>query len=278
MSSGTKIASTSPARLGSDMAHRFLNIPLVAAILTTLPVAAVNAGGFVAPFMEIPAVVRPKALPDSLIIQVQMSDIVYGTEGLYLDGKDVPVQPGPPATMVPGLPNPNDNISISLPDFAAVGDANATLRRVERASGQLTATATACAQVGSDVKRYLSCISDALDEFADSLDRVTSDLPPGMRNVARIVNRASADIRRLRGDADRQLAKATTDAEREQIRRSTLMSATQIMSGAAAEIRKSITLVRVEDAELAAVQRATVVAVADATENVGIQLTRAVGL
>lgn len=278
MSSTTIIGSTSPARLGSDMTLRFLKFPLAAAFLMSVPVAQGHASGFVAPSASLPSVLRQKAAPDSLIIQVQMSDIVYGTEGFYLDGREVPTQPGPPPTMVPGLPNPNDKIIIGLPNLGAADDARATLRRVERASGQLTATTTACAQVGSDVKRYLSCITDALDDFAASLDQITSDLPPGMRNVARIVNRASADIKRLGADADRRLARATTDAEREQIRRDTLMAATRTMSGAAAEIRKSITLVRAEDPELAAIQRETVVTVADAADNVGIQLARAVGL
>ena len=99
-----------------------------------------------------------------------------------------------------------------------------------------------------------------------------------MQNVARIVQDARVQIDQSRVRAQRRLATATTDAERTAIRRDAANEARAALQTASTEIRKSIALVRADDPELANVQRATVTTVASAVDNVGIKLTRAVGL
>lgn len=178
----------------------------------------------------------------------------------------------------PSIVNPGDSFSIQIPGVGGTDGASQILDRVGRLGDRLGRASLACGQSAGDVGRYLSCVSDALDAFGAGLDQISTRLPPGMRNVASIVETASNDIARLRSDADRRLAAATTDAEREQIRRETVAAAAQTMATAAGEIRKSISLIRATDPDLANVQRETVLTVAQAVDDVGIQLSRAVGL
>ncbi|MCR8827335.1 two-partner secretion domain-containing protein [Pseudosulfitobacter koreensis] len=201
---------------------------------------------------------------------------------------DVPV---PPIFVGFPLPNPNDSIDN---DFGNEGDsdsgvttvgggtplaeAQATFEEVDTISESLEVAAESCGQSSGDVSRYLACMSDSLNEFADELDAIASDLPPGMQNVARIVQDARVRVDQARVRAEQRLAGATTDAERETIRREAVGEARDAMADAATEIRKSIALVRVSDPELATVQRATITRVAGAMDNVGITMSRAVGL
>ncbi len=201
---------------------------------------------------------------------------------------DIPV---PPVFVGFPLPNPNDSIDS---DFVGTGDdgpggaggsgagllgaAEATFEKVDTLSDTLEIAADSCGQSSGDVSRYLACMSDSLNEFADELDAISSDLPPGMQNVARIVQDARVRVDQARVRAEQRLAGATTDAEREAIRREAVGEARDAMADAATEIRKSIALVRVQDPELANVQRATITRVAGAMDNVGITMSRAVGL
>jgi filamentous hemagglutinin family protein len=201
---------------------------------------------------------------------------------------DVPV---PPVFVGFPLPNPGDTIGgdfgtggndglggTDIGGAALLGAAEATFEKVDALSESLEIAADSCGQSSGDVSRYLACMSDSLNEFANELDAISSDLPPGMQNVARIVQDARVRVDQARVRAQQRLAGATTDAEREAIRRDAVSEARDALADAATEIRKSIALVRVEDPELATVQRATVTRVASAMDNVGIKMSRAVGL
>ena len=198
--------------------------------------------------------------------------------------------PRPPVTMIPTLPNPADTILITLggqgatvvtgsgPASAAALAAENILAQVDRFAAVLEIAAENCSQSDADVGRYLACLSDALDAFADRLDEISVDLPPGMENVAEIVRDARRNIDSARSRAEQRLATATTDAERAAIRADAIGEARQAIAGASTEIRKAIALVRAEDPELARVQAATITRVVEAVDSVGIELSRAVGL
>ncbi|WCR20965.1 MBG domain-containing protein [Paracoccus alcaliphilus] len=198
--------------------------------------------------------------------------------------------PRPPVTMIPALPNPADTILITLggqgatvvtgsgPASAAALAAENILAQVDRFAAVLEIAAENCSQSDADVGRYLACLSDALDAFADRLDEISVDLPPGMENVAEIVRDARRNIDSARSRAEQRLATATTDAERAAIRADAIGEARQAIAGASTEIRKAIALVRAEDPELARVQAATITRVVEAVDSVGIELSRAVGL
>ncbi|MEQ6250659.1 MBG domain-containing protein [Sulfitobacter sp. HNIBRBA3233] len=196
------------------------------------------------------------------------------------------------------LPNPADRITLSLSigeesgpaglgngsgggtpaTAAALSDARETLETVQEIAGTLELASGSCAEISGDVDRYLACLSDALDDFANELDEIATDLPPGMQDVARIVRDARQNVNAARSRAQSRLAAATTDAQRDQIRRDAASEARAALDTAAAEIRKSIAFVRVDDPELASVQRATITTVAAAVDSVGIELSRATGL
>ncbi|MCU9837944.1 hypothetical protein OEZ49_09210, partial [Ruegeria sp. WL0004] len=193
--------------------------------------------------------------------------------------------PRPPTVGDIGLPNPTDDIRVLFTESSTFGGGTSaigltkekalkTLGDVRVLSDQMVIAAESCQQGSSDVSRYLACLSDALNSFAGELDEITADLPPGMENVADIIRNARSDIDRSRQRAERRLATATTDSEREAIRREALAEARTALDNAAGEIRKAIALVRVEDPELAGIQRATITTVAGSLETVGIQLSR----
>ncbi|NDW45688.1 MBG domain-containing protein, partial [Ruegeria sp. PrR005] len=208
----------------------------------------------------------------------------------YVDGSmtvDAPADtvPRPPSVGGFGLPNPTDDIRVLFTEGTTIGGGTSptgltkqaalkTLGDVRVLSDRLVVAAESCQQGSNDVSRYLACLSDALNSFAGELDEITADLPPGMENVATIIRNARSDIDRSRERAERRLATATTDAEREAIRRDALAEARTALDNAAGEIRKAIALVRVDDPELAGIQRATITTVADSLETVGIQLSR----
>lgn len=189
--------------------------------------------------------------------------------------------PRPPVVIVIGLPNPTDTFEGDITigtggDAGRIARQNAaeTFARVQDIAGSLEIAADACGQSSGDVGRYLACLSDALDDFAGELDAISLELPPGMENVAQIIQTARTRIDGAATRAAARLATATTEAERQAIRRDAANEARAALSEASNEIRKAITLVRAEDPELASLQRATIVTVADAVDNVGIQLAR----
>ena len=156
--------------------------------------------------------------------------------------------------------------------------AQETLENVDGIADTLEARAASCGQSSGNTARYLACLSDALDDFANELDIISADLPPGLRNVARIVQDARVEIDAARSRAQSRLATATTDAERAAIRQDAFAESRAALDTASTEIRKAIALVRVDDPELANIQRATITRVATTIDNVGITLTRATGL
>ncbi|RNF35914.1 two-partner secretion domain-containing protein [Paracoccus methylarcula] len=156
--------------------------------------------------------------------------------------------------------------------------AEATLARIDEIAAVLEIAAESCSQNDTDVSRYLACLSDALDDFANKLDEIATDLPPGMENVAEIVRDARRNIDTARTRAEQRLATATTAAEREAIRQDAIGEARVAIATASAEIRSAINFVRAEDPELAGVQTATINRVAEAVDSVGVELSRAVGL
>lgn len=189
------------------------------------------------------------------------------------------------------LPNPPDSILILLPDGsgdetggvsnagnpsnnAALSQARETLLIVQKLASTLEIAAASCNEDSENVTRYLACLSDALDDFADELDAISTDLPPGMENVARIVRDARQNVTRASERAQARLAGASSQAERDQIAREAIGEAQVALTSAATEIRKAISFVRADDPELAAVQRATVTTVASAIDNVAIELSR----
>ena len=188
-------------------------------------------------------------------------------------------QPKPPGDFGEIPPqNPDDAIQI-VPgtDGGATAEivaAQETLGNVDGIADTLEARAASCAQSSGNTARYLACLSDALDGFTDELDNIAEDLPTGLRNVARIVQDARVEIDAARVRAQSRLATATTDAERAAIRRDAFAESRAALDTASAEIRKAIALVRVDDPELANIQRATITRVATTFDNVGVTLTR----
>ena len=205
--------------------------------------------------------------------------LTYVDGSLYVQeasaGDDTPV---PPSTVPErGLSNPDDTF-IGFAGSQSVDAARETLELAQNISESLEIAANSCGTGGGDVGRYLACLSDALNDFAGELDSISTDLPPGMENVAQIVQAARTNINNARSRAATRLAGAQTDAERRAITADAVAEARSALSTASSEIRKAISLVRAEDPELAAIQRATVTTVASSMDNVGIQLSRVVEL
>ena len=188
-------------------------------------------------------------------------------------------QPNPTDTIQLALSTEPDGTTLAVPGpSTSVDDARRTLAAVEPIATTLEVAADACAQSSADVSRYLACLSDALNDFANELDEIASDLPPGMQDVARIVQDARRGIDGARARAESRLAEATTEAEREAIRRDAINESRAEIDTAANEIRKAIAFVRADDPELASVQTETITRISTAVESVGIELSRAVGL
>lgn len=194
--------------------------------------------------------------------------------------------PRPPVIVDVELPNPTDSFSdddsVIVGDVASVSSGTQsaldTLDTVQGLSDGLIAKTDSCGQSGGDVGRYLACLSDALSDFAGEMDAISNDLPPGMENVAQIIRTARSSIDQVRTRTEQRLAGATSDAERDAIRRDAITEAQSALTTASGEIRKAITLVRADDPELAAIQRQTILTVADAVDTVGLQLSRVADL
>ncbi len=174
-----------------------------------------------------------------------------------------------------GFNNPKDRINATIPVRERVKE---TLDAITGISEGFVSQAQSCTQSGKDTDRYLACLSDALYDLTEEVDAISADLPPSMQNVAEILKGARLDVDQARIRAQKRLANASTDAERQAIRADAANEARAALSNASGEIRKAISLVRVEDPELASLQSATITVVADAVDTVGIELSRAVGL
>jgi filamentous hemagglutinin family protein len=215
-------------------------------------------------------------------------DITEGTGTMTVQGEQ-DIVPRPPVVTVGFPQNPRDTIEgggFDDPSGVISGGggqierqrAAETFAKVQDVSGALEIAADSCGESSGDVSRYLACLSDALDDFAGELDAISLDLPPGMENVAQIIQTARSQIDGAATRAASRLADATTEAERQAIRRDAANEARAALNTASNEIRKAITLVRAEDPELANLQRATITTVASAVDTVGIELSRVTDL
>ncbi|MEX0286839.1 MAG: MBG domain-containing protein, partial [Paracoccaceae bacterium] len=160
----------------------------------------------------------------------------------------------------------------------SIEQAQDTLTVVSEASSELQENLESCDPGGGDVAVYLSCMSIALDQYADQLADISEDLPEGLSGVADIVRMTKNEISAVAEDSRQRLANATTDAEREAIRQDAVNQATASLQNAQSEIRKAIALVRAEDPELAALQRQQGETILVAIESTETGLSRAVGL
>ncbi|MFA3916477.1 two-partner secretion domain-containing protein [Ruegeria hyattellae] len=154
--------------------------------------------------------------------------------------------------------------------------AEGTLETVEAASTEFEAQASGCAS--EDVSDYLACVADAMDDYAQDLDAIAQSLPPGLESIGDIINGASAGVRAAGEKAQTRLALATTEAERQQIRREAIQEARVAIRSAQTEIRKAITLIRAEDPELVSLQREQVETIVAAVGSAEIGLSRVLEL
>ena len=215
-------------------------------------------------------------------------DITFVPGTLFVDPVAVSLAPPLDFNNEP-LVNPRDEVKTGLGDRdntsqldtrdpVELANEKQTLAAVGNLVSDLLDAINACDQQSGDVNRYLACLSDALNAFAGELDAIATDLPPGMQNVAQIVQDARVQIDTARQRAQMRLATATSDAEHDTIRIDAVNEARAALTNASNEIRKAIALVRVEDPELALIQRATINQTASALDTVGISLARATGL
>jgi len=224
-----------------------------------------------------------------------------GAEGTGLGNYDIsyvagvltvtPAASGGPVPYVPvpggGPPNPPDVLDIGL---AATPDANAqgtpqavegaqqTLAELVSISNSLEQDVASCNQSNRQAEDFLACLSDALDKFSSALDSAALDLPPSLQNVSAIIRTARQGVDAARDRALSRLAGATTDAEREAIRRDAVDEARQSLQTAQSEIERSIALIRADDPDLARVQVEQGNVVLAAVKKVDLGLERAVGL
>ncbi|MEL6207752.1 MAG: MBG domain-containing protein, partial [Pseudomonadota bacterium] len=171
-----------------------------------------------------------------------------------------------------------DSDSASASQSSDLEQAEETLAVVTEMSTEFELRADSCSGTQENVTEYLACLADALEDFSDELTQIVEDLPPGLESVAEIVRTASRDIANANEIARQRLGEATSDAEREAIRREALNAATASIQTAQEEIRKTIELVRAEDPELARLQRAQGETVLVAVATVETGLSRATGL
>ncbi|HET9070145.1 MAG TPA: MBG domain-containing protein, partial [Amaricoccus sp.] len=197
------------------------------------------------------------------------------------------------------LPNPDDVIEIAAtegfasgagggPTLGPVRGTGITLAResaqdaltfVESISDSLERRVAECNPVPPDTDAFLACVSDALSEYASAIDGRILDLPEPLRRVSAVIRDSAREIEGVRADAARRLALATTDAEREAIARDAAARAGAAMQTAVEEIRSAIQLIRAEDdPQLASLETRQGEAITAALQNVGDELTRAVGL
>src|SRR5690606_16793795 len=97
----------------------------------------------------------------------------------------------------------------------------------------------------------LACLSRALDRYTSALDQLAAELPDSMQQVSAILQQTKGRIDSSRERVVQRLASATSDAERDAIRRDGIREAQAALADAKAEIRKTIGLIRADDPDLA---------------------------
>jgi hypothetical protein len=100
------------------------------------------------------------------------------------------VEPAPPAPPSPSLPAPHDQTFAPPPEEAS---ADATVEAVS-----LTAQ-NSMSQCGVETP---PCIADALDAYADAIERLSPQLPPRLRALPAIIRNAAKKVRAARSSAD----------------------------------------------------------------------------
>jgi filamentous hemagglutinin family protein len=201
----------------------------------------------------------------------------------------IPPPPIDPPVITPP-PNPEDEVEIVFPGPGGQGQVGGspsspglqqsqdTLEIVDQASDEFEQAVQSCGAPDQDFERFMACLSASLDTYANALDEIANDLPRGMETVAATIQTARAGVDAATVRARARLAGASSDAERQAIRRDAVNEARAAIDTAKEEIRKSISLIRAEDPAVAQVQRATVQRVVTAFDRVDTQLVRAAEL
>lgn len=191
--------------------------------------------------------------------------------------------PNPPDTQLTGLSGTDGDETGSVSQAGASADgsvqqAEDALGVVLTASSNFEQAAASCGSPDQDFDNFMACLSASLDTYANALDQISTELPAGLETVSAIIQEARVGVQAAATRAQGRLANATSEAERQAIRRDAVNEARASLNTAQNEIRKAITLIRAEDPDLAAVQRQTVTRVVQAFDTVDTQLVRAVEL
>ncbi|MFK7837122.1 MAG: MBG domain-containing protein [Sulfitobacter sp.] len=207
------------------------------------------------------------------------------------------INPIPPGNI--GLPNPTDTITIGFPGSTSIGggtpgsiqdggtgsgpqqtlpDAERTFGIVDTISTELELAVQSCGSADQDFTNYMACLSESLDTYANALDEIANDLPPGLESVSATIRTASQEVRAATARAQRRLAGANTEAQRRGIRRDAINEARGAINTAKEEIRKAISLIRADDPEVQAVHRQTGARIIQAFDTVDSALVRATEL
>ncbi|MGO4854373.1 two-partner secretion domain-containing protein [Phaeovulum sp. W22_SRMD_FR3] len=207
-------------------------------------------------------------------------DITYVAGTMTVAAPTPDIAP-PPPPVPSALPNPADTVNTTLVTPGStvavapgVEPATETLVVVKSIATKLEIAARSCGQSDADIGRYLACLADSMDQFATSLDEISQDLPPGLGSVGDIIRGTRDDILNISATAEARLATATTDAERQAIRRDAVGAAHRSLQNAQSEIRKAISLIRAEDPELVSLQTATIETIVGAVASVDSGLSR----
>ena len=158
---------------------------------------------------------------------------------------------------------------------AAAGDA---LVGVTRAAGGVEAAVETCRQSEPQVADFLACVAEALDTFASEIDAIEAGVPAEMAGIVKVLRDLSDSLDAQRQVAELRLAGATTEAERQQIRREVIAQAVVTVDAAEAVIAASVGMIRASDPELEDIYRAQAGVVLNAVGRVEDTMTRAFDL
>ena len=129
-----------------------------------------------------------------------------------------------------------------------------TLAFVQRASQELERKLAQCEKAGGSA--YKGCVSDALDQFAATLDTQLPNLPPSLRTVTAVIRQTAQRVRAAPNSAAARVA----------------------VRAAVSEVRKAIALIRADEPAVARLQVRQGNVIASALQKVDAGLSRAVGL
>ncbi|MEX0279060.1 MAG: filamentous hemagglutinin N-terminal domain-containing protein, partial [Ruegeria sp.] len=96
-------------------------------------------------------------------------------------GPGTPVIPPTPVVEIPPTVDTTiDDTPGGGTTVITVDDADGTLTTIENLSDNFDDAISSCASEGDDVNKYLACLAEAMDDFAQDLDKIAGDLPPGL--------------------------------------------------------------------------------------------------